>query len=112
MNMPREQAFTINFHHTELRLPHPDTQKALPEIKPENATEQQPAQADDKLEDIVSVVRDTIDMRIDETNELLQKVGNAINNMSSSLQQTTSSTLEMEVRDLQRQVADLRARID
>ncbi|CAJ0761774.1 12794_t:CDS:2 [Entrophospora sp. SA101] len=85
---------------------------ALPEIKPENATEQQPAQADDKLEDIVSVVRDTIDMRIDETNELLQKVGNAINNMSSSLQQTTSSTLEMEVRDLQRQVADLRARID
>ncbi|CAJ0902111.1 13394_t:CDS:2 [Entrophospora sp. SA101] len=84
----------------------------LPEIKPENATEQQPAQADDKLEDIVSVVRDTIDMRIDETNELLQKVGNAINNMSSSLQQTTSSTLEMEVRDLQRQVADLRARID
>jgi hypothetical protein len=60
----------------------------------------------------MAVVRDTIDMRIDETNELLQQIGTSINNLSSGLQQTTSSTFEMEFRDLQRQVADLRSRID
>ena len=65
-----------------------------------------------KLEDIVAVVRDTIDMRIDETNELLQKVGNAINNMASNLQSTTSSTIQLRLQDLERSVADLRNQID
>ena len=67
---------------------------------------------DDKLEDIVAVVRDTIDMRIDETNDLLQQIGTSINNLSSGLQQATSSTLEMEVRDLQRRVAELQNRVN
>ncbi|RHZ35897.1 AAA family ATPase [endosymbiont GvMRE of Glomus versiforme] len=123
-------------------IAHPETQKDLPEIKPENSNEQQPAQPGiqlgeffeffwnlkesgqlhhfngkwesprtDKIEDIISVVRDTIDMRIDETNELLQKIGTAINEMGSGLQSATSSTIQLEIQDLQRQVADLQNKI-
>jgi polyhydroxyalkanoate synthesis regulator phasin len=51
-------------------------------------------------------------MRIDETNDLLQQIGTSINNLSSGLQQATSSTLEMEVRDLQRRVAELQNRVN
>jgi hypothetical protein len=51
-------------------------------------------------------------MRIDETNDLLQQIGTSINNLSNGLQQTTSSTTLMEIRDLQRQVAELRAQVD
>jgi len=141
--------FSIKSFH-ELFLPfwrkfiaHSDTQKDLPEIKPENATEQQPAQSGiqlgeffeffwnlkesgqlhhfngkwesprpEKLEDIMNHVRDTIDMRIDEINDMLQQVGTAVNNMGSNLQSATSSTIQLEIQDLQRSVAELRARID
>ncbi|CAG8568608.1 4151_t:CDS:2 [Ambispora leptoticha] len=48
---------------------------------------------DDKLEDVMKEVKDTVDIRIDELNDLLQQVGTAINNMCTSLQTVTKDIL-------------------
>jgi len=67
---------------------------------------------DDKIEDVNNKIKDTIDVRIDETNDLLQQIGEVINNMSSSLKEAKSSVIEMTIKDLQQSVTEIRNKLN
>lgn len=67
---------------------------------------------DDKLEDVTGHVRDTIDVRTDETNDLLQQIGTAINDLCSVLKANSSSVIELKIRNLEQSIIEIRNKLN
>lgn len=70
---------------------------------------------EDKLEEIVSDLADTVNIRIDETNDLLQQIGTAVNTLNNNLQASAgsnSSTIQHELNSLSRSITEIRNRLN